>query len=510
MSCGRADRVELDAFLLGVRGDPDLDAFREHHPHCAECAEAVADWMALDGLMREVAAEPGEPGGVHPEPEDLARYAEAPGRMGEKAVRIENHLAGCVSCADELVLIRRFEPGMFGSTTEAMPAAARASVGRESGVVDSVREALAGFLEKLRGFDLLSPAPAFAMAMLVLVGLWWSGALDGLGGTRPESGAPQLVEQAPPGATPPSPMPGGADRLPGLAPETPSPESRVAEGDAPREREELDAAASETRIAASPEVAPEPARPVEVAPVEGVAEVEPKVAVEIAQAEREKSQERSPAREAASAQPEEILLAALTELPPPSYATPEGADSVVWMRQFGAVRSAPGAAKVLARAPGDHTGLTLSPTPRLWWGLDQATERPIQITIVDGDAIEPLLRVDLPGPHAAGLHAFDLARHGVELSPGVDYRWFVAIVVDPDRPSRNPVSAGSLRVAASSDARRETLSSATASARGNKFAELGLWYDAFDFYASLAEAHPEVERLATYRDRLAEVVEQAP
>jgi hypothetical protein len=180
------------------------------------------------------------------------------------------------------------------------------------------------------------------------------------------------------------------------------------------------------------------------------------------------------------------------------------------MRQFGAVRAAPGAAKVRARAPGDHTGLTLSPTPRLWWALDQSTDLPIQITIVDGDAIDPLLRVELPGPHAAGLHAFDLAQHGGELAPGVDYRWFVSIVVDPDRPSRNPVSAGSLRVAASSDARRETLSSALPSSRGNAFAELGIWYDAFDFYASLAAAHPEVERLATYRDQLSDVVEQAP
>lgn len=72
------------------------------------------------------------------------------------------------------------------------------------------------------------------------------------------------------------------------------------------------------------------------------------------------------------------------------------------------------------------------------------------------------------------------------------------------------MSAGSLRVAGQDDARRATLSAAEASSRGNRSAELGLWYDAFDFYASLAAAHPEVERLATYRDRLAEVSKTAP
>lgn len=494
MSCGRADRVELDAFLLGARGDADLDAFREHYPHCADCAEAVADWMALDGALRGAAAEAGETGGMHPEPEDLARYAEAPAQMGERAMQIESHLSGCARCANELVLIRRFDPAMFGPATEAMPAAARAAETREAGLFGAVREALAGFLETLRGFDLLSPVPALAMAVLVALGLYWSGALEGLGGARPESGAPQLVEQSPPAASPLSGGPAGGGGLPGLAPGTePAPELR----------------SSETAVAATPEPtavpvpAPEPM--LEPAPAVEVAQVEPKAAPPV-----EAPEARPPAPSPKAQPSEEILLAALSDLPPPSYATPEGADSVVWMRQFGAVRAAPGAAKVRARAPGDHTGLTLSPTPRLWWALDQSTDLPIQITIVDGDAIDPLLRVELPGPHAAGLHAFDLAQHGAALAPGVDYRWFVSIVVDPDRPSRNPVSAGSLRVAASSDARRETLSSALPSSRGNAFAELGIWYDAFDFYASLAAAHPEVERLATYRDRLADVVEQAP
>jgi len=399
-------------------------------------------------------------------------------------MQIENHLAGCASCANELVLIRAFEPGMFGATSHALPAEVRETARREAGIFESVSEALAGFMEKLRGFDFMSPVPALAMAVLVLAGLWWSGALEGMGGARPESGEPQLVEQSSPAARPPSPMPKQGSPSPGLAPET-------------RETELAATPEPEVERAPAPATAPEPA-------------VESPAPAQIAQAEPEKSEALPPTRPAVPKQPDEILLAAVSELPPPSYATPDGADSVVWMRQFGAVRSAPGTAKVLARAPGNHTGLTLSRSPRLWWALDQKTDLPIQITIVDGDAIEPLVRVELPGPHAAGLHAFDLSSQGVELSPDVDYRWFVAIVVDPDRPSRNPVSAGSLRVAGASDARRASVGAADASARGNKFAELGLWYDAFDFYASLAEAHPEVAQLATYRDRLAEIAKQAP
>ncbi len=505
MRCGRADRVELDAFLLGAAGEDEaLDAFREHYPHCADCAAAVADWMAFDGALREVAVEAGDTLVAHPEPEDLAGYAESPARMGEKAMLIENHLASCARCSSELVLIRSFDPAMFAPRQVAVPARAGERDPARTGLVDSLREALAGFVERLRGFDLMSPVPALAMALIVLAGLWFSGALEGVGGGRLESNPPQLVES-------PAPEPEGG--LPGLTPEL-APEPR----DSEPLLAERDVEATAPELAAGPDAPTTP----EPTPERALAESPP---VELAQAEPAPAETsgtpeaRPPIRPpvpksvptpAASSQPDEILLAAVTELPPPSYATPDGSESVVWMRQFGAVRSAPGAVKVLARAPGDHTGLTLSRSPRLWWALDQATDLPIQITIVDGEAIDPLVRVELPGPHAAGLHAFDLSQQGVELSPDVDYRWFVSIVVDPDRPSRNPVSAGSLRVAGATDGRRETVSSASASARGNKFAELGLWYDAFDFYASLAAAHPEVEQLATYRDRLAEVAKQAP
>ena len=504
MRCGRADRVELDAFLLGAAGDETVADFREHYPHCADCSAVVADWMALDGALREIMAETGEPASAHPEPEDLAGYAEAPTRrgkrMGVKAMQIENHLANCASCANELKLIAGFDPAMFGPVREAMPAVARDRSRVEAGLFDSLRETFAGFFESLRGFELMSPAPALAMALILLAGIWWSGALDGIGASRPDSGAPQMVERTAPDANSPSPAPepGSGGALPGMTPDA-GPERRSAE---PLVAERADADARETELAQTESKSGSEAMPTRKPPI---ALPKPKATPN----SMPDSMPEAGTAPGATQNPDEVLLAAVTELPPPSYASPAGAESLVWMRQFGAVRAAPSALHVLARAPGNHTGLTLSRTPRLWWALDQPTDLPIQITIVDGDAIDPLVRVELPGPHAAGLHSFDLAKQGAELSPDVEYRWFVSIVVDSDRPSRNPVSAGSLRVAGPSDARRQSVGAADAAVRGNKFAELGLWYDAFDFYASLAEAHPEVERLATYRDRLVEVARSA-
>lgn len=494
MSCGRAEGIELDAFLLAESGrDEAIDAFRSHYPSCAECAAVVADWMAIDAGLREVLSEQGERVTAHPDPDDLARYAEAPARMGETAMQIQRHLTGCASCANEFRLIRGFDPAVFGAPREASREPAPLRRPTDEGLLGSLRTVVSDLVERVRGFELLSPAPALALALVVVLGLWATGAFERLLG-RSDTSPPQIVEQPAPPATDqqpltPGPEPSGA--LPG-----------VTGIGAPVElaQEEPPAGREDRAPSSSPAPAPAPA-PVELAqarPEPTPSALPPSTPKPNRPAEPKPSPTPSVGRD-------EVVLAAVNDLPPPDYATPSGSDSLVWMRQFGAVRSAPSEAHVAARAPRNHTGVTLSRTPRLWWSLDKATDHPIQITVDDGQSIEPLVRVELPGPHRAGLHAFDLAGRGVALSPDIDYRWFVAVVVDPDRPSRNPISVGSLRVAGSSDARRATITREDASARGNKFAELGLWYDAFDFYATLAEAHPEMERLAAYRDRLGEV-----
>lgn len=172
------------------------------------------------------------------------------------------------------------------------------------------------------------------------------------------------------------------------------------------------------------------------------------------------------------------------------------------MRQFGAVRAGPTSVTIETRAPEGYAGLTLSASPQLWWSVSGDTDVPIQITVVDESAVDPLLRVEFPEPHSAGLHAIDLAQHGVKLEPGVDYRWFVSLLVGPDRPSRNPVAAGALRVIPESDSRRAAAEQTIASERGHTLARLGLWYDAYNFFATLSLAHPDAEPLAQYRDRL--------
>lgn len=200
------------------------------------------------------------------------------------------------------------------------------------------------------------------------------------------------------------------------------------------------------------------------------------------------------------------LIDILTRMPPPSYVSPARSNSSGWSRGFGAVRSGTITARIEAAAPRDHTGLSLSAAPKLWWLLGAQSEHAIQITIVDENAIDPVFRTTLKGPHPSGLNVIDLSQHGVELKPGADYRWFVTLVVDPDRPSRNPLSEGSIRVLADSDFRRAEVAEASPSTRGHRLAQLGVWYDAYDFFSDLAADHPEAVAIARHRDRLTETL----
>lgn len=153
-----------------------------------------------------------------------------------------------------------------------------------------------------------------------------------------------------------------------------------------------------------------------------------------------------------------------------------------------------GKPRVTVLAPRDHVGLTASAHPRLYWQLSETTATRIELTVVDDDAIEPLIELGLPGPVAAGLHALDLGALGVALEPDKTYRWFVAVVHDPRRRSRDELAEGAIeRIEAKRDRGADATSGAASGDRAAaalrsaslESARAGLWYDAF---ADLEEA----------------------
>lgn len=168
--------------------------------------------------------------------------------------------------------------------------------------------------------------------------------------------------------------------------------------------------------------------------------------------------------------------------------------------------------RVAVLAPRDHVGRTTSAHPRLYWHLSEPTSTRIELTLVDDEAVEPLLELALPGPVAAGLHALDLGPLGITLAPGKTYRWFVAVVHDPLRRSRDELAEGAVeRVAdpaaeASGGGGPEAGAGDSSARRAEALAQAraGFWYDALAAIEDALAAAPADAGLRADRAALLE------
>lgn len=165
--------------------------------------------------------------------------------------------------------------------------------------------------------------------------------------------------------------------------------------------------------------------------------------------------------------------------------------------------------KVGVLAPRDHVGLTAHPSPTLFWLLSAPTSSPIELTVVDDEAIEPLLQLRLPGPVEAGLHALDLSALGVVLPPDKTVRWFVALIHDPLRRSRDALAEGAIERIAPEAPARALAADGTAAERSAALrdaarhdAEQGRWYDALAALSRAIELAPGDRALVADREAL--------
>src|SRR5437016_5267679 len=139
MSCRRAFDLDLADFVAGS-ARPEWAEFRAHYARCAECSAEVRAWTELHLLLQPPAA--------HPAEELLLRFESEPGRLPAAERRaVEEHLARCASCNDELAALRRFDFASLEARAAASPAVS-----------------FAAFLRRL----VLHPAFAYAIVLLLL------------------------------------------------------------------------------------------------------------------------------------------------------------------------------------------------------------------------------------------------------------------------------------------------------------------------------------------------------
>ena len=134
--------------------------------------------------------------------------------------------------------------------------------------------------------------------------------------------------------------------------------------------------------------------------------------------------------DSASTEPRRVA-GSLIQFRPPTRGAPT--------RRVGASTRSAGAPirlQVIAPRTAAYTG---DPSPTLYWHVAD-TDLPAVVTVIVDDRIDPVIEIPVGVP-SAGLHATDLADHGIRLRPGVGHEWSVALVADPQARSRDIVAS---------------------------------------------------------------------
>ena len=127
---------------------------------------------------------------------------------------------------------------------------------------------------------------------------------------------------------------------------------------------------------------------------------------------------------------------------------------------------------------------------------------PVEVTVVDPRATQPIFETRIPPPVQAGAHRIRLADHGVRLTPGIAYRWYVAVVPDSGRRSKDILAGGAMERVALPESLGAKLSQADKATVPFLYAEAGIWYDALAALSELIEAAPNDPALLRQRAAL--------
>src|SRR6266850_838809 len=154
----------------------------------------------------------------------------------------------------------------------------------------------------------------------------------------------------------------------------------------------------------------------------------------------------------------------------------------------------------------DHTGLVVQEQPSLYWYQSEPAAVPLELTLIVDKKAQPVLQVKLPDAGRAGIQRLKLSDYHVTLSPGIEYEWVVALVVDPESRSKDVVASGYIQRVNPSAGLTARLANAGKAERPSIYAEEGIWYDALDAVSDLVEAQPDN---ASWRAEQAALLQQA-
>lgn len=175
-------------------------------------------------------------------------------------------------------------------------------------------------------------------------------------------------------------------------------------------------------------------------------------------------------------------------------------------RVGGATRAPEDRIPVLVALAAEQGGTTSRDRPTLYWYLSAPSDVAMAFTIVDPREIDPLVKVHRPGPLQSGFWKFALASLDKRLEPGIEYEWYVALILDPARRSKDVVSSGTITLVRPSPTSAARINGSTGLEKAYVLADEGLWYDALEALTTEIMSHPADQDLRELRADLLEQV----
>lgn len=154
----------------------------------------------------------------------------------------------------------------------------------------------------------------------------------------------------------------------------------------------------------------------------------------------------------------------------------------------------------------EHTGLTTTTQPVLFWYSSGPSAARLEFALIDERSIAPVLETSLEPTRSAGIHRIALSAYGIELSPGMEYQWSVALIPDLEQRSRDLVATGRIEHVPLVPALASEIKNASPEDLPSLYAREGLWYDALAALSALIDARPKDSQLWEFRAALIEQV----
>lgn len=169
------------------------------------------------------------------------------------------------------------------------------------------------------------------------------------------------------------------------------------------------------------------------------------------------------------------------------------------VRVDGRLRGPDDAVLTLTVLAPEHVGLTTKPQPKLYWYQSKAYRTHFELVITEAKSPQPLLEVRFARQERDGIQCLNLADHRVTLTPGLEYRWSVAMVTDEENRSSDVVASGGIKLVSAPESLRKRLVDASPSHLPFIYADEGFWYDSLEALCHLIDEQPTNKSLFEQR-----------